>query len=84
MSGRVGAHREVVQPGHRRTDRVGPAERTRRAAKIRVSNYEAGDRWETRWDNDPTDSNPDHAYIWLRFDGLTRADRIRMTEETAW
>jgi len=56
----------------------------RRVSKMRVSGYEAGDRWETRWDNDPTDSNPDHFYIWLRFDGLTRADRIRMMEETAW
>ena len=54
-----------------------------RASKMRVSGYEAGDRWETRWDNDPTDSNHDHFYIWLRFDGLTRADRIRMMETTA-
>ena len=54
------------------------------ATKMRVSGYEAGDRWETRWDNDPTDSNPDHFYIWLRFDGITRNDRIRMMEETAW
>ena len=43
-----------------------------------------GDRWETRWDLDPSDDNPDHFYIWLRFDGPTAADRRRMIEETAW
>ncbi|MFZ9629987.1 MAG: hypothetical protein ACO3C1_11620 [Ilumatobacteraceae bacterium] len=56
----------------------------RRATKMRVSGFMPGDRWDTRWDNDPADDNPDHFYIWLRFDGLTAADRRRMLEEAAW
>ena len=56
----------------------------RGAGKLRVSGFEDGDLWETRWGNDPTDPDPEHFYIWLRFDGITRLDRIRMVEETAW
>lgn len=56
----------------------------REVGKMRVSGIEPGDLWETRWDNDPTDLDPEHFYIWLRFDGITRIDRIRMMEETAW
>lgn len=56
----------------------------RAAGKMRVSGFLPGDQWETRWDNDPADPNADHFHIWLRFDGITRLDRTRMLEETAW
>jgi hypothetical protein len=55
-----------------------------RREKLRVSGFEPGDQWETCWGVDPSDPDPDHFYIWLRFDGITRAERIRMLEEAAW
>jgi hypothetical protein len=37
--------------------------------KSRVKGLLSGDRWETAWGNDPTDSDPDHHYLWLRYVG---------------
>jgi hypothetical protein len=36
-------------------------------ATMRVRGVLRGDRWETRWGNDPSDPDPDHFYIWLCF-----------------
>jgi hypothetical protein len=36
-------------------------------AKMRVRGVLPGDRWETRWGNDPVDPASDHFYIWLCF-----------------
>jgi len=53
-------------------------------SKMRFSGVLPGDRWETRWENDPTDSEPERYYIWLRFDGaLPDVDAFR-AEPDAW
>jgi hypothetical protein len=39
--------------------------------RMRVRGIETGDRWETRWGNDPMDPDPEHFYVWLRFHGCT-------------
>jgi len=56
----------------------------RSPGKMRVSGFLPGDRWETRWENDPADPDAEHFYIWLRFDGITPTDHRRMLEDTAW
>ena len=51
--------------------------------KMRVSGILPGDVWETRWENDPTDTDADHFYIWLRFDGAARSAATRL-EVVEW
>jgi hypothetical protein len=56
----------------------------RSPGKMRVSGFLPGDRWETRWENDPADPDAEHFYIWLRFDGVPPANHRRVLEDTAW
>ena len=62
-----------LRNGHRRSP-----------AKMRVSGFLPGDRWETRWGNDTTDLDAEHCYIWLRFDGISPVEDRRVLEEAAW
>lgn len=55
----------------------------RAPAKMRVSGILPGDVWETRWENDPSDTDADHFYIWLRFDGAAPAVATRL-EVVEW
>lgn len=51
--------------------------------KVRVSGFLPGDVWEARWDNDPSDPDTDHFYIWLRFDGVICTPPLR-DDDAAW
>lgn len=41
----------------------------RDARKSRLRGFEAGDKFEAVWGNDPADDDTEHYYLWLRFDG---------------
>ena len=41
----------------------------RDARKSRLRGFAEGDKFEAVWGNDPNDSDTDHYYLWLRFDG---------------
>jgi hypothetical protein len=42
---------------------------TRDVKKSRLRGFEAGDMWDAKWGQDPSDKDPDAFYIWLRFLG---------------
>jgi hypothetical protein len=37
--------------------------------KSRMKGFEPTDRWESAWGLDPTDPDPTHYYVWLRYVG---------------
>jgi hypothetical protein len=53
---------------------------TRDAGKMRVKGTLPGERWETRWDNDPADPDVEHLYIWLRLVPAPRPARRELVD----
>jgi hypothetical protein len=41
----------------------------RSAKKMRFSGIEPGDMWQACWGADPTDTEPEHFYVWMCFEG---------------
>jgi hypothetical protein len=52
--------------------------------KMRMSGCLPGDRWETRWQNDPVDPDLEHFYVWLRFDGTAPTQCVRTLDDVEW
>ena len=52
----------------------------READKMRVKGALAGERWETRWDNEPSDPDSEHFYIWLRLAAPARVARRELVD----
>lgn len=50
-----------------------------RSGRVRVRGLLPGDRWETRSGLDPSDPDPTHFYVWLRYDGVhpSVAEKLR-------
>lgn len=42
---------------------------TRNLEKARLKGFLPGDKWESAWGNDPSDTDPEHYYVWLRYVG---------------
>ena len=42
---------------------------TRDSDKARLKGFLPTDRWESAWGADPSDGNPAHFYVWLRYVG---------------
>ena len=38
----------------------------RRLESLRMSSVVVGERWEAKYGNDPTESDPTHFYLWFR------------------
>lgn len=42
---------------------------TRDLDKARLRGLLPTDRWDSAWGRDPSDPNPDHYYVWLKYTG---------------
>ena len=52
----------------------------READKMRVKGAIEGERWETRWDNEPSDPDSGPFYIWLRLAAPARVARRELVD----
>ena len=49
---------------------------TREPDRMRIKGALSGEKWETRWGNDPSDPNLEHFYVWLRLVRVAGAPSI--------